>query len=248
MTFEEFKKMAGAKPELDCKSIFKVEMFFIEMWDMNDDSEKIAPYVESTTLDLDVPEVYYSLTFEEAKKQIFSEHAIHSDSFHSARVIELPIGIPIHNEEYLSITVFDKNAQISFSSRIPTIEGLTDVEGDDVDTIFYGYSEKDMPYHEGEIVEAMDIENDLVRLGIVIKTPVSLEDNWERYKGTGRPLDVLGRFKIITSEDESEYFKTDLIFKPSFPVSDHIRKRLNEWYKNNPHADSTDFASLLAML
>lgn len=248
MTFEEFRKKALVEPKLSCKSLFKVEMFFIGMWDMNDNGEKIAPYVESTSLDLDVPEVYYFLTFEEAKKQILSEQAIHSDSFHSARVIELPIGLPIHDGEYLSLTVFDKNADISFTSKLPTIEGLADAEGHDFDTTFYGYSEMDMPYNEGEIVEAMDTDNDTVCIGIVFKTPMSLEDNWKHLQQTGRSIGVLDRYKIITGEDESEYFKTDLVFKPSFPVSDHIRKSLNEWYENNPHSESTDFAGLLELL
>ena len=220
MTFEEFKKMAGAEPEINCKSIFKVEMFFIGMWDMNDNGEKIAPYVESTSLDLDVPKVYYFLTFEEAKKQILSEQAIHSDSFHSARVLELPIGLPIHDEEYLSITVFDKNAEITFCSRLPTVEGLTDVEKSDVDTTFYGYAEKDMPYHEGEIVEVMEWEDNVVRLGIVADTPVCLEDNWKHWQETGGFIDVLDRFRIMIGKDICRYFGTGFILRPSLPVSD----------------------------
>lgn len=248
MTFEEFERMAGAEPELNCKSVFKVEMFFIGLWDMNDNGEKIAPYVESTTLDLDVPEVYYLLTFEEAKKQILSEQAIHSDSFHSARVIELPIGLPIHDEEYLSITVFDRKAEISFCSRLPTVEGLTDVEGNDVDTTFYGYAEKDMPYHKGEIVEVMDGENNVVRLGIVVDTPVSLDDNWKHGKETGGFIDVLDRFRIMIDNDICQYFGTGFILRPSFPVSDNIKKCLKKWYKNRPDEGSTDFAGLLQFL
>lgn len=248
MTFEEFKKMAGAEPELNCKSIFKVEMFFIGMWDMNDNGEKIAPYVESTSLDLDVPEVYYFLTFEEARKQILSEQAIHSDSFHSARVIELPIGLPIHDGEYLSLTVFDKNADVSFTSKLPTIEGLTDAEGHDFDTTFYGYSEMDMPYNEGEIVEVFDVESYVVRLGIVIKTTTTLEYNWDRYQETGSTIDVLDRFKVMIGEDECEYFGTDMIFKPSFPVSEDIRAQLHKWYEKRPSKDTTDFAGLLELL
>lgn len=248
MTFEEFKKMAGAEPELNCKSIFKVEMFCIGMWDMNDNGEKIAPYVESTSLDLDVPEVYYFLTFEEAKKQILSEQAIHSDSFHSARVIELPIGLPIHDGEYLSLTVFDKNADVSFTSKLPTIEGLTDAEGHDFDTTFYGYSEMDMPYNEGEIVEVFDVESYVVRLGIVIKTTTTLEYNWDRYQETGSTIDVLDRFNVMIGEDECEYFGTDMIFKPSFPLSEDIRAQLHKWYEKRPSKDTTDFAGLLELL
>lgn len=248
MTFEEFRKKALVEPKLSCKSLFKVEMFFIGMWDMNDNGEKIAPYVESTSLDLDVPEVYYFLTFEEAKKQILSEQAIHSDSFHSARVIELPIGLPIHDGEYLSLTVFDKNADVSFTSKLPTIEGLTDAEGHDFDTTFYGYSEMDMPYNEGEIVEVFDVESYVVRLGIVIKTTTTLEYNWDRYQETGRTIDVLDRFKVMIDEDECEYFGTDMIFKPSFPLSEDIRAQLHKWYEKRPSKDTTDFAGLLELL
>lgn len=248
MTFEEFRKKALVEPKLSCKSLFKVEMFFIGMWDMNDNGEKIVPYVESTSLDLDVPEVYYFLTFEEAKKQILSEQAIHSDSFHSARVIELPIGLPIHDGEYLSLTVFDKNADVSFTSKLPTIEGLTDAEGHDFDTTFYGYSEMDMPYNEGEIVEVFDVESYVVRLGIVIKTTTTLEYNWDRYQETGRTIDVLDRFKVMIGEDECEYFGTDMIFKPSFPLSEDIRAQLHKWYEKRPSKDTTDFAGLLELL
>lgn len=248
MTFEEFRKKALVEPKLSCKSLFKVEMFFIGMWDMNDNGEKIAPYVESTSLDLDVPEVYYFLTFEEAKKQILSEQAIHSDSFHSARVIELPIGLPIHDGEYLSLTVFDKNADVSFTSKLPTIEGLTDAEGHDFDTTFYGHSEMDMPYNEGEIVEVFDVESYVVRLGIVIKTTTTLEYNWDRYQETGRTIDVLDRFKVMIGEDECEYFGTDMIFKPSFPLSEDIRAQLHKWYEKRPSKDTTDFAGLLELL
>lgn len=248
MTFEEFRKKALVEPKLSCKSLFKVEMFFIGMWDMNDNGEKIAPYVESTSLDLDVPEVYYFLTFEEAKKQILSEQAIHSDSFHSARVIELPIGLPIHDGEYLSLTVFDKNADVSFTSKLPTIEGLTDAEGHDFDTTFYGYSEMDMPYNEGEIVEVFDVESYVVRLGIVIKTTTTLEYNWDRYQETGSTIDVLDRFKVMIGEDECEYFGTDMIFKPSFPVSEDIRAQLHKWHEKRPSKDTTDFAGLLELL
>lgn len=248
MTFEEFKKMADAEPEINCKSVFKVEMFFIGLWDMNDNGEKIAPYVETTTLDIDVPEVYYCLTFEEAKQLILSKQAKHSDSFHSARVIELPLELPIHDGEYLSITVFDRKAEISFCSRLPTVEGLTDVEGNDVDTTFYGYAEKDMPYHKGEIVEVMDGENNVVRLGIVVDTPVSLDDNWKHGKETGGFIDVLDRFRIMIDNDICQYFGTGFILRPSFPVSDNIKKCLKKWYKNRPDEGSTDFAGLLQFL
>lgn len=248
MTFEEFKRMADTEPEINCKSIFKVEMFFIGSWDINDDGEKIDPYVESTTLDLDVPEVCYCLTFEEAKQLILSEQAKHSDSFHSARVIELPIGLQIHDGEYLSISVFDRNADISFSSRLPTIGWLTDMKGKHVDTTFYGYPEKDMPYYEGEIVEVMDIDNETVRLGIVVETPRSLEDNWKYFQITGWADDVLDRYKIMTDEDECEYFATYLIFRPSFSVADEIRKQLKEWYDGRSDTELTDFAGLLQLL
>lgn len=247
MTFEEFKKMAGAEPELNCKSIFKVEMFFIGFWDMNENGEEVNPYTESDSMDLDVHVVYYFFTYEDAKRQILSEQSKNPRSFHSARIIQLPAEIESHEGEYLSFTVFDKKGDICYRSNLPTVESYGDGE-DDVSPEFYGYLEENMPFHKGEIVEVLDTEADAVRLGIVAETPMSLEDNWERSNKSGRPLYVLDRFKIITDENESEYFKTDLVFKPSFPVSDHIRKRLNEWYENNPHPDSTDFAGLLELL
>ena len=106
----------------------------------------------------------------------------------------------------------------------------------------------DMPYNEGEIVEVFDVENYVVRLGIVIKTTTTLEYNWDRYQETGSTIDVLDRFKVMIGEDECEYFGTDMIFKPSFPVSEDIRAQLHKWYEKRPSKDTTDFAGLLELL
>lgn len=247
MTFEELKKLAGAKPEFNCKSIFKVETFFIGFWDMNENGEMIDPYIESYSMDLDEPIIYYFFTYEDAKRQILSEQAKNPRSFHSARIIQLPAEIETQEGEYLSFTVFDKRMEICFRSRVPMVESFVGDE-DYISPDFYGYLKENMPFQKGEIVEVLDTESDSVRLGIIAETPLSLEDNWENSLTSGRLRGILDRFKIVTGEDESGYFKTDFIFKPSFPVSAQIRERLNEWYENDPHAGSTDFAGLLSLI
>lgn len=189
-----------------------------------------------------------SLLLRMQKKQILSEQSIHTDSFHSARVIELPIGLPIHDGEYLSVTVLDRNNDISYRSKFPVIDGLTDNKGNDVSTKFYGYPEDDMPFHEGEIVEVMDEENDVVRLGIVVNAPFSLEDNWKVWRGTHHDMDDLDEFEVMTDEDECGYYHTDMIFKPSFPISDGIRNQLHKWYEKWQSKDTSDFSALLEML
>ncbi len=105
-----------------------------------------------------------------------------------------------------------------------------------------------MPYHEGEIVEVMEGENNVVRLGIVVDTPVRLEDNWKHWQETGGFIDVLDRFRIMIDKDICQYFGTGFILRPSLPVSDDIKERLKEWYNNRPDEGSTDFAGLLQFL
>ena len=105
-----------------------------------------------------------------------------------------------------------------------------------------------MPFYKGEIVEILDTDANRIRLGIVAETPMSLEDKWERSKIIRHPIHVLDLFRVIVGEDESEFFKTDLIFKPSFPVSDRIRNCLNEWYETDLQGGSTDLAALLKLL
>lgn len=247
MTFEEFKKMAGAELELNCKSIFKVEMFFIGLWYMDENGEMInpyihSPYIDSYSMNLRESEIYYFPTYEDAKKKISSGKRKDLRTFHSARILQLPVEMKTHENEYLSLTVFDKKADICYCSKRPTVCSF--FHGEDDLHIFYGYMEENMPFHKGEIIEVLDTDADNIRLGIVAETPMSLADNWEQSEKTGHPVVVLDMFRIITGENESEYFKTDLVFKPSFPVSDHIRKRLNEWYKS----DSSILKALLKLL
>jgi hypothetical protein len=246
MTFEEFKKMADATPEINCKSIFKVEMFFIGFWDIGENGEMMDPYIDSYSMDLGVLEIYYFLSYQDAKRKFLSEKRKNPRVFHSARILQLPLEIETHEGEYLSITVFDKKGDISYRSQLPTVD--SSVNGEDDINKFYGYLEECMPFYKGEIVEVLDTEAESIRLGIVAETPMSLEDNWERSKKAGHPLDDLDMFRVITGEDESEYFKTDLVFKPSFPISEHIRQRLNEWYEKDLEGGSTDFAALLKLL
>lgn len=143
--------------------------------------------------------------------------------------------------------IFDKKMGICYRSRFPMVESFVGSENY-ISPEFYGYLKVNMPFQKGELVEVLDTESDSVRLGIIAETPISLEENWENSLTSGRLRGILDRFKIVTGEDESGYFKTDLIFKPSFPVSAQIRERLNEWYENNPHAGSTDFAGLLTLI
>lgn len=251
MTFEEFKKMADAELGINCRSIFKVEMFFTGLWYLDKNGEMIDPYIHSPYIDsysmgLRVTEIYYFFTYEDAKNKILSGKRKDSKAFHSARILQLPAEIKTHEDEYLSLTVFDKRSDLCYRCKLPTagsfFHGVDDLH------IFYGYPEESMPFRKGEIVEILDIKTGNIRLGIVEETPMSLEENWEHSEKTGRPLNVPDMFRIITGEDELEYFKTDLVFKPSFPVSDHIRKRLNEWYEKDLHNGSTDFDALLKLL
>lgn len=251
MTFEEFKKMAQTKPEIKCQSIFKVEIFFISMWNMDDNGEEVAPYIVSDIIDLDEPEISFFQTYEQARNLILSKKAEYPKSFYSGRVLELPLGIKIEDSQYLSISVFNRAGDISYHSEIPTIEDMCE-EGMEAESIcFRGYPEKEMPFNKGELVEVLDRDNSAVRLGIISKNPMSLEATWEQYQETGRMLDNINWYVIMIGEDDFEYFDTNLISKPSFPVSDDIKDKLHKLYDANlsEHISGlTDFEELLNLL
>lgn len=42
-----------------------------------------------------------------------------------------------------------------------------------------------MPFKKGELVEVLDSENAVVRLGIIFENTMSLESVWEEYQETG---------------------------------------------------------------
>ena len=175
MTFEEFKKMAQTKPEIKCQSIFKVEIFFISMWDVDKNGKEVAPYRISSIIDLDSPEIYYFHNYEQAKTLILSKKEDYPKAFYCGRIIELPLNLKIQEGEHLSITVFNKEANISYYSNVPTIEELPTLKDETIDVGFYGYSEKEMPFKKGELVEVLDSENAVVRLGIIFENTMSLE-------------------------------------------------------------------------
>lgn len=233
MRFEEFKKMAQTKPEIKCQFIFRVEIFFISMWDMDDNGEEVAPYIVSDIIDLDEPEIFFFQTYEQARNLVISKKAEYPKSFYSGRVLELPLGIKTQDSEYLSISVFNSDGDISYNSQIPTIEEMCKDGVETKSICFRGYPEKNMPFNKGELVEVLDRDNNAVRLGIISKNPMSLEATWEQYQQTGRMLDVTDWYKIMIGKDDFEYFYTNLISKPSFPVSADIKNKLHKLYESS---------------
>lgn len=252
MTFEEFKKMAQTKPEIKCQSIFKVEIFFISMWDVDKNGEEVAPYRISRIIDLDSPEIYYFHNYEQAKTLIFSKKEDYPKAFYCGRIIELPLNLKIQESEHLSITVFDKNANTSYYSYYSIIEkGMSMLDRTIRGVGYNGCPEEEMPFKKGEIVEVLDYENAAVRLGVILKTPKSLEAIWEENPETIMMERDMNSYRVMTGKDDVEYIDAEYVSKPSFPVSNELKERYQRWFESDStgrNAEGTDFASLLQLL
>lgn len=252
MTFEEFKKTEQNKPRIKSQSIFKVEIFFISMRNIDENGDKITPYSISGTKDLDTPKIYYCSTYKEAKSLILSQKKEYPKLFYSGRIIELPRDSKTREGEYLSITVFDSKARIFCYSKIPTIERFKINEGGVTKTTGFYFFHKYLPFEIGELIEVMDEEKGIVRLGVITENP-HLKTDREEFKKYGLMcydwLRILNyHYGVVFGEDDHEDVNMLRVSMPSFPISNDLIAKYHKIFNSYKDSDEDFLSDLLDML
>lgn len=214
--------------EEDFSSLFRVDVYsknsYYAMLDPNDPEEqKDIPF---SGTDYFAVEKVYSIYVLDAKQAFawVKRAVVRKDGLYSVRVYHLPLKSIIMNEAYRDVTVFD-------SKRENT-----------------GHRS----FKAGEIVEYHDLKEDVVRLAVVYEAPNSKKDS----EGTEDLDDDLydqeeEDYKLLTEGSDWMYIPASCVARPTFPVSDAFKEKLESVYKKKVEAVKNgrlSFGELLNLL
>ncbi len=191
--------------EQDFSSFYRVDVYrqnrYYAMLDPED--QKDIPF--SGTDYFAVEKVYsvYVLDAKQVSDRV-KEAVEKEDGLYSVRVYHLPLNSIILNEGCLDLTVFDSKGEMIKNTGRES-------------------------FNAGEIVEFHDLKEDAVRLAVVYDAPKSKKD----CEGTEDLDDDQDQedYKLLTEGSDWMYIPASCVGRPTFPVSDAFKEKLECVYK-----------------
>lgn len=194
--------------EQDFSSFYRVDVYrqnrYYAMLDPNDPEEQTDIPFSGT--DYFAVEKVYSVYMLDAKQvsDRVKEAVEKEDNLYCIRVYHLPLNSIVLDEESQDVTVFDSKGDCS------------------------GHRS----FNAGEIVEYHDLKEDVVRLAVVYDAPKSKKD----CEGTEDSDDDLydqeeEDYKLLTEGSDWMYIPASSVARPTFPVSDAFKEKLESVYK-----------------
>lgn len=269
MTYEEFITMATNPPYTPEPAVYRIDVYriiepnngkpcltilpdedikevFSRLDDISDEPDENREYYPEYKVSK--CQSFVMQTFEEAERFIHSE-ALSKDDYRPVYCIliyELPFGKDVVNGLYKREWVFDSKCNLVNQSACSSlIEDLDKPEGH-----FWGRLMESIRFRPGDIVEAHNRENGVVRLAVVVSLHNNIDTCWRDYQETVKLCEIEGvgvefaddNYSCYASddcygvvdgpnpdEDHSYPYTTD-VFAPRFPIPDEIREHLNKCY------------------
>lgn len=204
MTFEEFKKQAKYRPKSDVPSLYRVEIYEFKYYECLDpDDPEDRECIPYLGTDHAEFDKVYSI-FESDWSAVLDDvkYAVEHEKRTIYRIKVYHLPFGVMHDNYQYINL------VIFNSK-----------GEEVYT---SSSDSDKnPFEPGMIVEYHLPEMLEVELAIVVKAPSKIEDC--------DPEDV--EYRLLNLENKWCRAHISDISKPSFPVSDSFRERLEEMYR-----------------
>lgn len=238
MTFEDFKELALNPPYIDQKSVYRVDVYRVikNITDANDLVEHEVKLCQSFMYN-DRNDVQFLLP-----RFIHQEYL--NQNLYALYIYQCPVNKDVSNNLYQRLWVYDRKGNLNAQSMCSTlIEDL-----DKSFAKFRGRSAESIRFKPGDIVEVFDRESDIVRLGVVIKQPPTIEQCWEMRNEVERAciteeidaahtdsnywLYAIDDCYCVMYEPDSalSYPHTTDVFAITHPISDEFRNRFAEYY------------------
>lgn len=241
MTFEEFEELAGNPPYIEQRSVYRV--------DVHEYAE--VPYEGQSVLsEFEVKRsqsrIYLNLTTIGPEISRIRRKLCLNGRLYAIYVYELPVNRDISNDVYKRLWVYNRFLHFNGQSRCSTlIEHFNTISSK-----FRGHIAESILFEPRDIVEIYNRENNRVKLGIVVKTPPTIEDCWSMYKEVEKACIAEGEnventddfyslgadsdcYCVVCGPDMDNglyYPRTYDVFSPTFPVPNELRDRLTEYY------------------
>ncbi|MCH5214354.1 MAG: hypothetical protein J1E97_04110 [Muribaculaceae bacterium] len=229
MNFEEFKSLALNPQYLHDNVVYRVDLHYIVEPGKNDLEFSVSK--RHSFLYPDLKTVEFML------KRFVGKEMFNKDLF-AIYVYELPFNKDVENNLYQRLWVYDNRGDLISQSVCSAL--VEDI--DQSCAKFRGRSPRQIFFQPGDIVEIYDHYNKTVQAGIVVESPLTIEQCWkirERIKEEcikeGIPAEEVdyNYYLYITDDsylvadiDNQTTVRTTNVFPVSVPVPDKIRERL----------------------
>ena len=239
MKFEEFKELAlkPEYPENEC--IYRVDVLSIE--------DPLKEIFEKNHFSVEIDQRFFYLDKEAAEikvKQIgiFNSYNIH---IYAIYMYELPINKDVSSDQFQRVWSYDRfGSLISHSYATEVIDDIVHPSAK-----YRGRDKEAIRFKPGDIVEVYDRQHEEIVRGIVVKTPLSIEECWEKLEQVKKecvaeelpPESASDNYWVSAIDDGylvllPTHLPLSLtprswdVFSITFPVPNILREKFNEEY------------------
>lgn len=239
MTKEEFYRLAKNKPEITDTSIYTLKII-----EYDKDTKTYRKRPKSDEWEFKVRTVRNDYSSKESAEKALREYKLNEGesyrkNIHSAMISRYQIDIPVEDHGSLEWWLYDKDCN-EIDRSVCSWEVKDDPELRDV---YFGREPSQIRFQMGDIVEIQS--GDKIFLSVINGLPTTIDRMWEiyeeRFKKSGPQLDELimrgdfydamaGTYYYIQSNGFDPDTWPYLVFKPTFPVPEDIKKILKGRY------------------
>ena len=264
MKFKEFKELALNPKYPENKCIYRMDVLSVE--------DPLKEIFEKTHFSVEIDQRFFYLDKVAAEmkvKQIGTSNS-YNTRIYAMYIYELPINKDVSSDQFQRVWSYDRFG--SLVSRSCATEVIDDIEHPSA--IYRGRDKEAIRFKPGDIVEVYDRQHEEITRGIVVKTPLSIEECWGKFKQVKKkcvaeglpPESAYDNYWVSAIDDGYLVLFTNHIppsltprswdvFQITFPVPNTLREKLNEeYYKYNLNHSIKDkkgncnFQELLDML
>ncbi|MCM1142507.1 MAG: hypothetical protein NC453_28390 [Muribaculum sp.] len=223
LTFEEFKALACREPNLEGEWLYQVTQAIIYDWQIKN------PYPR---FDLSYTRTFYFKTFQEAEQFVKKTR----EDVYCSWVLQIPFGEASVDCEFGARWLYDHNGVLQ--DYTITYADSCGETCDPTNSAFFGRVDERQRFKPGDIVEV--VENNEVRLAVVVQPVTSVEHCWRVYnkfkeRGNFRyGLDFTDDMATVIYGPSYGYhshiWPVNLL-KPQFSIPDDILAEMQTWLK-----------------
>lgn len=230
MTFDEFKALALNPPHYDGGTIFRVDTYcYCKEW-------------VDTEYELERKHRSFYLSLKEAEASLKDiKLKIETDGIkvYCHFVFEIPTGIDVHSEKYISVRTYDGDGKLEDQSVCTY--GFSKAEKFDA---FRGRPKELIKHHVGDFVEIVNLYpstdecSTTVNSALITSVPRSIENCWEIYRKLpdGFFLDWLDDKYFYIDNPKHKMWSDDIhpvfVFRPRESISKTRKNELMEFSKD----------------
>lgn len=212
MKFEEFKELAlkPEYPENEC--IYRVDVLSVK--------DPLKEIFEKKYFRVEIAQRFFYLDKEAAEskvKQIGTSNS-YNTRIYAMYIYELPINKDVSSDQFQRVWSYDRFG--SLVSHSYATEVIDDIEHPSAK--YRGRDKEAIRFRPGDIVEVYNREHEVIARGIVVKTPLSIEECWEKLEQVRNECVAEGLPPESVSDNYWVYAIDDgyfLIFPDQFPSS-----------------------------